>query len=315
MRIGALVGIALLLTIGTAAAGHIPTRAQALSRPGKVTKSGTTSSPLKTSGTNKTFDLRKWTYKGAMYSSSAAISLAPGDRAATVGGRVLGSYSRTIKRGALYDQTNSAGIRVEGNDWMATWNLRVNNWWDGYRPRSATNRTTHWLLEDAHFSYIRDDAIENDEVMSGKVRDSLFDDVFMAFSNRPSASSSACNSGAVLRLNRVLVHLSPMPHEEGGADGLGHGQLFKWEGNCSGKVYATNSIFFVEEVSTNGRSSMDFPAGTYSDNVVVLGRAFDGDGDGSKTDRDYPGLPAKGVTQTRDTSRWTKARNAWIARH
>ncbi len=307
--------LASLLLIGSAAAHHIPTRRQALARRGTVVRSGTTSTPLKARGTNRTFHLRRWTYKGAIYASNAAIALTPGDRAATVGGRVLGSYSHTSERGALYYRTNSAAIRVEGNDWMAAWNLRVDNWWDGFRPRSDTFKITHWLLEDAYFSYIRDDAIENDEVMSGTVRDSLFDGANMAFSNSPSSSSSACNPGAVLKLRGVLAHLDAMPHEDGGGDGLGHAQLFKWTSSCSGKVKATNSVFYVEETSVNGRSSMAFPAGTYSNNVVVLGPRFDGDGDGSTTDRDYPGLPAEGVRQTRDTSVWTKARNAWLARH
>jgi hypothetical protein len=109
-------------------------------------------------------------------------------------------------------------------------------------PRSSNG--VNWTVQHVWGEYVRDDCIENDHFLSGKVYDSLFDGCYTGISTRPSKSSNG--QGHVLTLERVLLRLHPMPYpykwqsKGGGIDengnpysgsGIpyGHGKLFKFE--------------------------------------------------------------------------------------
>ncbi|MET0913804.1 MAG: hypothetical protein ABWZ68_10950, partial [Acidimicrobiales bacterium] len=99
------------------------------------------------------------------------------------------------------------------------------------------------------------------------------------------------------------------------ADGTAHNKIFKWAEEVAGSVVARDSIFSLEEVPEGTSSNLPFPQGTYENVTLVLGRGFDGDRDGDISDLDYPvALPA-GVTQSRDISVFTTARNTWLTAH
>ena len=76
-----------------------------------------------------------------------------------------------------------------------------------------------------------------------------------------------------------------------------------------------DSIFYLEEVPEGSTGNLPFPEGVYQNVTVVLGPGFDGDGDGDLTDLDYPVALPSGVTQSRDVSIFTTAREAWLAAH
>ena len=112
-------------------------------------------------------------------------------------------------------------------------------------PRSGA---TDWTVQHVWGEYVRDDCIENDHLLTGRVYDSLFDGCFTGISTRPSheASGETDGKGQVVTLERVLLRLQPMPYpykwqsKTGNIDENGnpynshgipyrHGKFFKYE--------------------------------------------------------------------------------------
>ena len=80
-------------------------------------------------------------------------------------------------------------------------------------------------------------AVENDSLMSGTVRDCLFDDIFVGFSEAPSDGYDYTNHGSVLKVRDVVARFSPSIY-----DGrTGTGMLFKWD-DAAGSVDAVHRI-------------------------------------------------------------------------
>lgn len=113
-------------------------------------------------------------------------------------------------------------------------------------PRS--NNGVNWTVQHVWGEYVRDDCIENDHFLSGRVYDSLFDGCYSGISTRsPRSSTSSSNGqGHVVTLEKVLLRLHPMPYpykwqsksgnidENGNSyNGIGipyrHGKFFKYE--------------------------------------------------------------------------------------
>ena len=53
-------------------------------------------------------------------------------------------------------------------------------------PRSSAN---DWTVQHVWGAYVRDDCIENDLLLTGRVYDSLFDGCFTGISTRPSSDA------------------------------------------------------------------------------------------------------------------------------
>jgi hypothetical protein len=158
---------------------------------------------------------------------------------------------------------------------------------------------------DAYLSYVRDDCIENDHIIGGRVSDSLFDGCFMGISERPDADArpSRAPAGEAFTLDRVLLRIAPQPNERA-SDGAGNGQLFKWSPDAN-RLVLRNSVFLIEEVPIRGRTPLAFPAGSIAENVTLVWL-----GAGA-----YPGPLPGGVTVVRDRSVWETARARWLVDH
>jgi hypothetical protein len=298
-------------------------REEALARANVVTAPGlwTTSFTERRPPAATTYDLRSYVstaypastlYATSFGSSSAAVDLV------TVGGTVLGQVDRRLATEDVYALYAGDAMRVAAADRTATYDLRVDNVVDGYNPRVAEgteqDNTARFLLDGAYMTYIRDNAVEDDNLMSGTIRDSLFDGVFNLVSAKPSSSGNYSNTSMVVTIDGVIARLQALP-DASAADGTAHNKIFKWAEEVAGSVVARDSIFYLEEVPEGTSSNLPFPQGSYQNVTVVLGRGFDGDRDGDITDLDYPvALPA-GVTQTRDVSIFTTARRTWLTVH
>lgn len=303
--------------------GDFPTRAEALARPTVVTAPGLWTTAYRESRppAQTTYDLRSYVstaypastlYATSFGSSSAAVDLV------TVGGTVLGQVDRRLATEVVYENYAGDALRVAAADRTASYDLRVDNVVDGYNPRVAEgteqDNTARFLLDGAYMTYIRDNAVEDDNLMSGTIRDSLFDGVFNLLSAKPSSSGDYSNLDMVVTLDRVIARLQALP-DASAPDGTAHNKVFKWAEEVAGSVVVRDSIFYLEEVPEGNSSNMPFPTGVYEDVTVILGRAFDGDRDGDTTDLDYPAALPAGVTQTRDISIFTTARDAWLTAH
>lgn len=225
-----------------------------------------------------------------------------GRRLCIVGGEVIGQQSRGLTWQQVKDRHDGDGLRVLSGDWYVVDGLRVDNVEDGISPFGDG-----FVGRNLHFTYIRDDCIENDAVAGGIVSDSLFDGCSMGLSARPSKgfSPKPAPPGETFTLDGVLMRLQPMPREERATpDGLGNGQLFKWS-RWSNRLVLRDSIFLVERVSMNGPKAMGFPDRTIARNVTLV---WTGPGD-------YPAPVPPGVRVVKDRKVWEAARRAWLDRH
>ena len=279
-----------------------------LHRPGPkvvVTGHDRVDRPHAASGT--TFDLRKWSYEGPSgWPLTLGKERSPVSRVTTVGGRVSSTlpdepwnYLYHVK------DSNGAGLAVAVRDRTETYGFTATNVWDGYvtvvGAGSEQDNKARFLLEGSYLKGVHDDAVQNDDLMSGTVRDCLFDGVFVGFSEQPPGHDSYSNRRSVLKVDGVIARFAPNVY-----DGkLGSGIVFKWSETKAGTVDVRRSIFFVEENSNLNLSGQRFPPGIYRDVTLVLGPDFKGS---------WPVTLPPGVRVTRDVSVYTKARDAWLAR-
>ena len=87
------------------------------------------------------------------------------------GGEIWGEVSQTANWTDIYNHM-STGFRISNSPNTTIRNVRIDGTWDGIRfiPDSlnvANGNSNGWLVEDAHLSNIRDDAIENDFAATG----------------------------------------------------------------------------------------------------------------------------------------------------
>jgi hypothetical protein len=290
-------------------AGFI-TRRQALDRSNIRTISGEREEPLdRCADDDRTFDLRRYESIGS-FDSTSNLSFGndcAANRTVVVGGTVTGTISHSltwyeVKHGYDYD---ADGLRLEGDDWLASFGLTVENIEDGFAPRvtdgTEDGNDVRFLLAGAYMDWIRDDAIEDDVLMSGVIRDVLIDRTNRFLSARPTSGTGYTNPGMVVEISNALVRFRPMPNGRAD-DGRGFGGIFKWD-ESAGEVIVLDSIFFLDERPI---SDDPFPPGSYSNVTIVLGPQFEGR---------YPGDLPDGVEVTRRVGVWGSARRAWLEAH
>ena len=170
-----------------------------------------------------------------------------------------------------------------------------------------------WSIRDSAMRYIRDDAIENDDLIPGEIVNCLIDGCFTFLSQRAEPPRRV---GIVTSIRDSLIHVQAQPHDgipgkqwrdrqiRMGEDGIGRapGMLFKWE-RGAGEVNMRDCVVLVDEVSVNGEGDMEFPQGNYA-NVVLVWK-----GRGR-----YPRPLPEGVRLATDRQVWEEARAAWIDR-
>src|SRR5215212_5090807 len=94
------------------------------------------------------------------------------------GGRIWGTVNQDRDWAEVYHDPidgyngNSAAILVKTSPGVIIKDWRIDRPWDGIRPESGSN---NFLIEDVWISNGRDDAIENDDMHGGTIRDVLFD--------------------------------------------------------------------------------------------------------------------------------------------
>lgn len=161
---------------------------------------------------------------------------------------------------------------------------------DGPRIGSAG---AGWTVQHVWGEYIRDDAIENDHLHSGRILDSLFDGCYSGISTRASDSdNSSDGEGELVTLNGVLLRLEAMPYPydyqnrsgvidengdvwDGSGIPYGHGNLFKDDRddvNRNPHFVIKNCVFLLPNEHAR-RSSISFPPDGLIDecsNVTVI---------------------------------------------
>ena len=218
-----------------------------------------------------------------------------------------------------------------GSSSMKIVGLHVFNTSDAVRISEDDN----WEVEAVWGEYIRDDALENDHLHSGRIYDSLFDGVYSGFSTRPAiADVEVRGDGSVLEIDKVLLRLeaTPYPYKwetksdvidvngnlyAGAGLPYGHGNLFKHikddlERNVHFKI--KDSVFVMEHNLDD--SKYDFPADSLIDACENVTLIWLGSGP-------YPGhLPSAKypncitiITGQAGRSLWKEKVSDWHVRH
>ena len=222
------------------------------------------------------------------------------------GGAVYGSIptAMTWERSHSYNQPC---IRMVATDWMVVDGIRCDNTSDGFRPRETFTgaQNVRLTIRNTYFTRIRDDCLENDDVIGGLLQNNLWNGCNTGISEQPTDGSFSQPAGERLVLDHMLMGLWINPHLEG----PGHNSLFKWSTSANDLVIRC-SIFKVEALSLNNAKSMGVPA-TINDaacpdkptTIVWLGGG------------PYPGELPSGIRVTANIGVWTRAVSAWKCAH
>ena len=216
-----------------------------------------------------------------------------------IGGTIDGEVPLDIDRVDAY--VNSAAIFVRGTQGAVIQDWTITQAWDGIRVRGSD----HFTIENVWITDIRDDAIENDDGLSGTVRDSLFDGVFVAMST---ADDKTPPTGPrnVVTFDNVLIRMEESLNE----GKVTHLSPFKvTDMSPAMKIY--NSVIAIENVRHAGRNRLKL---AWEKTIDASGNYFLNLSD-DPLPRRYP-LPTKGFTILEGEEArafWDAARSDWIA--
>ncbi len=226
------------------------------------------------------------------------ISFGGGEHACWYGGRVIGTFPQSTPWSDFHHtgavNTTNEGIRIVG--------IRVHNIGDGIRIRDGAS---DFRISGAHLSFIHDDCVENDQLYSGVVEDSLLDGCYVAFSARPSSTDTVEGRRHTVTFRGNVVRLEPMPTVYKGKV-PGNGGFFKWdEHGRAPKLVIEDNVFRADQRPNH--QDLGVPKGydvRCRNNVVVwLGKGR------------YPDRLPKCFRVTRQRSVWDAAVARWRAAH
>lgn len=279
--------------------------AVALSRPNVVARSGSMSSQYRIGSPppDTTYDLRGLVSSASGGDTSFPLSFGddrPGRNTIVVGPAVVGQQARDLTWEEA-EEINGTALLLRGVGVLESFDLRADNVFDGFRPRTGSDPNGgRWLLQGCEMTWIRDDAVENDAPeMSGTIRDCLFDGV----NTGVSIGQATSNAAATTRMFDSIFIFTPMPNDRAD-DGLGHQALFKQP--PGGRVEISNILVCYGEVPISPERLEIWPRGTYRNVRIVLGSGFGGP---------YPGRLPSGVSISRDWSQCTAGAQSWRAAH
>ncbi|MBS3652432.1 M10 family metallopeptidase C-terminal domain-containing protein [Pseudaminobacter sp. 19-2017] len=278
---------------------------------------GFTQYKLKNSAANTTIDAQtaSWAQDndgsdGESNPYPVAIVNAPG--VVVHGGTILGQTDQKGDWRTIYDMGNSAGLRIESSANATIRDWTISNTWDALR---ISENSPNFLIEHVHVIGTRDDALENDKLMSGTIRDSLFDGVHAGISMAPSSSSKGIDGSMnTVTLDGVLMRLTPALTE----GNMSHGSPFKVDKGTGADevvphIKITDTVIAIEKVDHNGyeRLAHAWERVEQSSNNFFLNLSD------TPLPANYPKPPAGFTILQGQAARdyWNKAKAEWINEH
>ena len=226
------------------------------------------------------------------------------------GGTILGNIDQTSDWTQVYAMGNSAAVRTEDAPGATISDWRISNAWDAVR---VSWNTPDFVIQGIRATDIRDDAVENDRLQSGTIRDSLFDGAFSGISVDPDSSNPVDGHNETVLIDGVLMRLQRSLYE----GEMTHSSFIKTDSATNGTVTPSlrfvNNVFALEDVNHHSYRSMeDAWAHTIeSKNNYLLNLSDD------PLPSDYP-LPPSGWTVLQGQAArdyWAQARDGWISQH
>ena len=180
---------------------------------------------------------------------------------------------------------------------------------DGIRIASGTQ---NFLIEDVRITDARDDAIENDVGMSGTIRDSLFDGVFVGIA----LDGSRDASNDTILLDGVLMRMESYLYSRAGDGEITHGSPFKTDNDnpdYTPNIQIVNSVIAIERVDHESLQRLQ----TAWDNVTLSQNNYYLNLSDTPLPADYPMPPAGFTILQGQAARdyWNEARSTWIESH
>jgi hypothetical protein len=225
------------------------------------------------------------------------------------GGTIRGEVSLTEDWQTVYYPSsgngNSAGVRVSGTDFVTIQNWRMTQIWDALR---VTDGAENFLIQNVWVMDARDDAIENDNAVTGTIRDSLFDGVFAGMSldgDYDGSMNTVTMDGVLMRMESYLykgkvTHGSPIKADSGNPAGTPDLKFF-------------STVFAIERVDheSQGRLKIAWDNTVQSENCYFLNLSD------TPLPASYPKPPAGWTILEGQAARdyWAQARDKWIADH
>ncbi len=180
-------------------------------------------------------------------------------------------------------------------------------------------RATNWRIDGVEMTNIHDDCVENDEMNTGLITDSLFDGCHIAFSSvNWEGGSVPDGSDNTVTIEDTLVRLEPMADVYTGTS-PGHGGFFKFSANppvrgISPSLVIRNSVFRADQVPNYGELGMPsyvdengvrvpYPIECENNTMVWLGSG------------PFPAWLPPCFEVTTDPAVWDDAAEAWRAAH
>lgn len=226
------------------------------------------------------------------------------------GGTINGKVDMVSEWRDVYNDGNSAGIRTEGTPGVAIRDWDITNTWDAIR---VSWDSPNFLIEDVRVTNARDDAVENDRLQTGTIRDSLFDGVFGGISVDPSSSSPVDGHNNTVTLDGVLMRMQSFLYE----GEMTHSAMIKTDSATDGELTPNlrfiNTVFAIEDVEHRSYRSMQ---DAWDNTVESRGNVFLNLSDTPLPD-DYP-MPPEGWTVLQGQAArdyWQQAKTEWIERH
>ncbi len=229
---------------------------------------------------------------------------------------------------ARYSGNNSASILSRGG-FPNMSECRIFNPWDGMRPERREQPDQAFAFNGCYFTYVCDDAIENDWTWDGVINDCLFDGCYIFLS---ATGTGLDNSNGLVTVEdcviRMMKRVGPDGHPETNPDGSYQvarcGRLLKY-GSGSPPVRWRNVVILYEDIcsTTSGVSSWVANAPNYMGFRVSQGQCESAENvtviwppEAEAEWGPFPGeLPASGVTVISDVSVYTEARKNWLNAH
>ena len=197
---------------------------------------------------------------------------------------------------------NSAAVHARDSESVTFRDWTISEAWDGIRITGEDDAT--FAIDNVWMTNIRDDAVENDDGLSGTITNSLFDGVFVGISLYDANTNDQTDQ--TVRLDNVLIRMEAFEYK----GEMTHQPFFKYSGDVSPQLEIHNSVFAIEDVDHRGYARLEaaWDNVTASSNNVFLNLSD------TPLPDDYP-MPPEGFTilQGEDARAfWEDARDEWM---
>jgi len=201
----------------------------------------------------------------------------------------------------LHTYCNSTAVRLETSPGATVREMRIRRAWDGIR---IGRETSGFRLSRVWMSEVRDDCIENDHLMPGRIRDSLLDGCFAGISVAP--VDDDLSAQPMVEIVRVLLRMKQYPYR----GELRHALPIKLK-RKNAKFNIRDSVFAVETTNLIGAKNIQLMwesiAKCRDNKLLWLGEG--------ELPEIYAGAPKcfTIVTGAQAHEIWAKERQNWIA--